>query len=264
MHPLLRFLGDHGYTVLFLFVLIEQAGLPLPAAPLLVGAGALAGIGRLDFSTCVAVGVVGCVLGDSLWYCLGRFRGGSVLRLLCRISLEPDSCVRQTEDVYTKYGPRLLLFAKFVPGLSTIATPMAGMFRLALWRFLLVDITGAFLWAGTFAFLGWVFRSEIDKLLDYMGRMGTWLGLLLGGALALHIGIKYFQRRRFYRKLRIARITPEVLKQRVDNGEELLIVDLRNPVEWPEGFIPGARLIRRDEIEVMVIPDTLEAILYCS
>ncbi len=261
---MLAFLTLHGYAVIFLFVLTEQAGLPLPASPLLVAAGALAGVGRLDFATAVGLSMAACLLGDSLWYSLGRFRGGSVLRLLCRISLEPDSCVRSTEDIYTKHGARLLLVAKFVPGLSTVATPMAGMFRLAVWRFLLLDTAGAFLWAGAFTFIGWVFRSQVDKLLDYMGRMGTWVGVLVGSVFALYIAYKYIQRRRFYRQLRIARISPDVLKQRLDNNEELLIVDLRHPVEWPEGFIPGARLTKREEIDILAVPDSLEAILYCS
>jgi len=143
MEEIISFLLRHGYWVVFAFVLAEQIGLPLPATPVLLAMGALAGLGRLSFLHAFALSVVASLIGDCLWYWLGRKRGYSVLNLLCRIALEPDSCVRRTENVFSRFGAGALLFAKFVPGLSTAAPPLAGLFRMPLWRFLLSDTAGA-------------------------------------------------------------------------------------------------------------------------
>ena len=154
MKDLMQFLILHGYTVIFLWVLAEQIGVPAPVAPLLLAAGALAGGGLLNFTLAFILALVGCLISDSLWYEIGRQRGESVLSLLCRISLVPDSCVRRMVDLFYRYGVRSLLFAKLIPGLGTVSTCLSGIFRIKLLRFFLYDGLGACLWAGLYLSLG--------------------------------------------------------------------------------------------------------------
>jgi len=270
MNETLDFLIKHGYAVLFIAVLAEQMGLPLPSAPFLLAAGALAGLGRSNLLEALTLAVSASLIGDSLWFYLGRRRGSSILRFLCKIALEPDSCVRQAGTVYSRYGAGSLLFAKFVPGLSTVAPPMAGMFKLASWKFAVLDGAGAALWAGAFAAVGWWFRTQLEVLAFYLERLGSGLAIALAGILLLYVALKYLQRRRIYRSLRIARITPHELKQRLDSGEKLSIVDLRNAIERQEGRIPGSLQVSPlqlagDHVDAMIasLIDT-EIILYCT
>jgi membrane protein DedA with SNARE-associated domain len=155
LNEAIAFLIQHGYALLFAWVLVEQIGLPVPAAPLLLAAGALAGSGRMDIALVAGLAIVAALVADMFWYYLGRYRGSRVLKLLCRISLEPGSCVRRTEDVFARHGAQSLLIAKFVPGLNTAATPLAGIFRMPVSRFMLFDGLGAFAWVATFAGLGY-------------------------------------------------------------------------------------------------------------
>src|ERR1700680_4207256 len=150
MTELLEFVVRHGYMLVFAWVFVEQAGLPVPSAPLLLAAGALAGTHRMNLATAIAFAVLGAVASDSMWYELGRLKGVRVLQLLCRISLEPDSCVRRTQVRFGKSGPRVLLIAKFIPGLNAMAPPLAGIIRMGWRRFVLFDAIGALLWAGAF------------------------------------------------------------------------------------------------------------------
>ncbi len=265
MHGALEFLLKHGYLILFALVLAEQSGLPLPSAPMLLAAGALAGLGKMNMSEALLLAVIASLIGDLMWFYLGRTRGSSILRFLCKISLEPDSCVKQTESVYSRYGAVSLLFAKFVPGLSTVATPMAGMFKLAPWKFILLDGGGAAVWAGSFVGVGWWFRTQLEDVALYLQRFGSWVGSAIVALLVLYISFKYFQRRRLYRSLRIARITPLELKERLDAGELISIVDLRNAVERREGTIPGSLHIKGDDIDpAMPAISEHEVVLFCS
>lgn len=266
MHGFPEFLLQYGYLLLFAVVLAEQLGLPIPAAPMLLASGALAGIGKFSVTTVMAIAIAACLMGDYLWFELGRQRGSSVLRLLCRISLEPDTCVRQTETAYARYGDVSLLFAKFIPGLSTVAPPMAGIFKAPLWRFLLLDGGGSALWAGAFVLFGWIFRAQLEGFALSMSRFGTWLLLGVFLALAAYIAAKFIQRRRILRDLRIARITPIELKERMDAGESVTVIDLRDSIEWDDGKIPGALQIGHGEIEAAIptLPSHQEIVLYCS
>lgn len=262
------FLIRHGYTVLFLFVLAEQVGLPLPAIPVLLAVGALAGTGELGFVPVVVVSVVAAVLADAIWYELGRRRGVGVLRLLCRISLEPDSCVRRTEEVFVRHGARSLLVAKFIPGINTAAPPLAGVFRMRLGRFLVFDALGALLWAGTFIGLGWVFSEQLERVAAAARRLGGLLVVLLVAGATAYIAWKYYQRQRFLRDLRVARITPQELKRKLDAGEDIVVVDLRHRMDFeaePEA-IPGALHLPPEELEERhgEIPRDRELVLYCT
>jgi membrane protein DedA with SNARE-associated domain len=268
MHRTLEFLLHHGYAVLLGWVFLEQVGLPIPAMPLLLAAGALAGTGRLSFLASLLCAMLAAVLADAIWYQLGRRKGIKILQLLCKISLEPDSCVRRTEGVFAKQGARSLLVAKFVPGLSTVAPPLAGIFHMRARRFLLFDALGALFWASTFLGIGYLFSGQIERIAEYLASLGGWLLVLLVGALAAYITYKFIARQRFLRELRISRITVDELKDKIDSGEELVIVDLRHSLDFeadPE-TIPGA--FRMDAKELQENDDRLprdrDVILYCT
>ncbi len=268
MGETLQFLVRHGYAVLFAWVFVEQIGLPLPAIPLLFAAGALAGAGKLNLALAVGAALFASLVSDLIWYEIGRRRGGRVLNFLCRISLEPDSCVRNTESMFARHGVRSLLVAKFVPGLSTAAPPLAGIFRMRLPRFLLFDGLGALLWAGAFTGLGYLFSNQLERMVAYTLRMGTWLLGILLGALAAYILWKYVKRRRFMRQLRIARISPEELKEKLDAGEPIVIVDLRHSLDFeaePQ-LLPGALRVDTEELAErhQEIPRDRDVILYCT
>src|SRR3954467_783735 len=150
----LDFIERHGYLLLFLWVLAEQSAIPLPSVPLLLAAGALSRTGRLQLGPAIACCVVAAWIADTIWFELGRHRGRQVLRLLCRVSLEPDSCVRQTENAFLKYGMSSLLVSKFVPGLNAVAAPLAGNSGSSYWKFLFYDGAGAVIWSGGYLALG--------------------------------------------------------------------------------------------------------------
>jgi membrane protein DedA with SNARE-associated domain/rhodanese-related sulfurtransferase len=268
MTELLQFVVRHGYTVVFAWVFIEQAGLPIPSAPLLLAAGALAGTREMNLWVALAFAVLASVTSDFIWYELGRQKGVRVLQLLCRISLEPDSCVRRTQVSFGKRGARVLLVAKFVPGLNAMAAPLAGIIRMGWRRFLAFDVLGALLWSSTFMFAGYVFSGELERIAARAAYLGTWLLVLVLAAFAGYIGWKYYKRRKFLRNLRIARITPEELKQKIDSGEDVIIVDLRHALEFeaqPE-TIPGALHMDAAELEEAheVIPRDREIVLFCA
>jgi membrane protein DedA with SNARE-associated domain/rhodanese-related sulfurtransferase len=267
MSETVAFLLQHGYALLFAFVLAEQSGLPIPSTPMLLAAGALAGLGRMNLPVAWTLAIVASLIGDSLWFGLGRWRGFSILNVFCRISLEPDTCVQKTQTTYGKHGVNWLLFAKFVPGLSTIAPPMAGMFKVTPLRFLAMDAAGSVLWSGTFILTGWLFRDQLEVVAYYLARLGSGLIAVLIGGLALYVGYKYFQRQRVYRDLRIARITPHELKRRMDRGESVIVIDLRSEFEWADGRIPGSLTAVGDDVESLVSSidhSQSEVVLYCS
>ena len=245
MSETIDFILRHGYSVLFAWMAAEQLGLPIPAIPLLLAAGALAGSQRLSLALILLVSVVASLLADTLWYELGRRRGVPVLNFLCRISLEPDSCVRKTEQMFGRYGVRSLVVAKFIPGLSTAAPPLAGIFGMRLPRFLLFAAVGALLYAGTFAGIGYLFSAQLETMAGMALRLGEWAVLL-----------------------RVARITPEELKERLDRGEEIVVVDLRHAldVDSEPHHIPGALHLSPDDLDArhMEIPRDRDIVLYCT
>ena len=268
MHSALDFLLHHGYVVLLVWVFAEQLGLPVPSLPILLAAGALAGTGRFNFAGSIFLSVFAALLADSMWYGLGRIRGIKVLQLLCKISLEPDSCVRRTEGLFAKQGARSLVFAKFVPGLGSVAPPLAGIFHMRPERFLLFDVLGAFLWSSVYIGLGYAFSGQIERIAEHAFHLGSGLGVLVIGALVGYISYKFIARQRFLRELRIARITAEELKQKLDAGEDLLIVDLRHSVDFEADphTIPGAFRMDAEDLEENEdrLPRDREVILYCT
>ena len=264
-----QFLAKFGLPLVFGAVFIEQIGVPLPAIPWLLAVGALSAAG--NFSPLVAIGltVLACTLPDLIWFYLGRYRGNRVLGFLCRISLEPDSCVRRTENMFTRYGLRSLVVAKFLPGfLSTVAPPLAGMSKMSVARFLFFDGIGSVLYASCFVFLGYCFSNQIQQITEAMASIGGkalgFLAVLFGG----YIGIKYWQRRRILRELRMARITVSDLRQKQESGEQLTILDLRSSAALEEdpAIIPGAIHVTLEQIRSgnHQFPPEKEVVVYCS
>jgi membrane protein DedA with SNARE-associated domain len=267
LEQVLPYLIQHGYTVIFFWVLTETIGLPIPSAPLLITVGALAGVGKMDLLLCLGLGASAALLSDIFWYLLGLYRGRRVLSLLCRISLEPDSCVRRTENVFARYGARSLLIIKFVPGLSAVSTPLAGIIHMGLPRFFFFDILGIFIWIGAYTIFGYVVGEELESALAYSRGLGQALFVLGVGGLTIYVLWKYALRRRYFRELFIARITPEELKRKMDSGEPVLIVDVRHSLDFEADpfIIPGAHHIpiEQADIQVDVLGDR-EIVVYCT
>jgi membrane protein DedA with SNARE-associated domain len=269
MNEVLQFALRHGYSMLFVLVLVEQIGLPLPAIPLLLAAGALAGADQMSFAGALGIAVVAALIPDLSWYELGRRRGGRVLAFLCRISLEPDSCVRRTEDVFQRHGPRSLLIAKFIPGLNTAAPPLSGVVGMTRARFLFFDTAGAIIWAGSFLLLGWIFSEQLELVAEYVAQFGNFLlALIVFGIPAAYVGIKYRQKRKFLRELEIARVLPQDVHAMMTAGEPLAIIDLRHALDLlaHPAALPGAIHIAPEEFEArhIEIPRDRDIILYCT
>jgi membrane protein DedA with SNARE-associated domain/rhodanese-related sulfurtransferase len=265
MNHAMEFLIKHGYVVIFVAVFIEQIGLPIPSGPVLLAAGALVGFQRLSLVPVLALAIAASLICDSLWFCLGRLRGNSVLTFVCRVSIEPDTCVSKTHSAYVRYGPESLILSKFLPWIGTLGPPMAGMFNLAIWKFLLLDAVGALVWAGAYIAGGWVFRRQLEDLAAALSRFGVWLGVALGAALVAYVGSKVVRRRRLYHALRTHRITPLDLKRRMDAGEPLIVVDLRADFERGDGCIPGALAVAYDDLDSLLPKiGKSEVVFYCS
>ena len=268
MNEITTFMSQYGGIVLFAVVFGEQIGLPIPAIPVMLAAGALAGAGRMDLGLAILLSIAACLAGDVIWYELGRRRGRQALSLLCRISLEPDFCVRRTENFFTRHGIRALILAKFIPGLSTLAPAMAGLFGIGFTRFLRYDGLGAGLWSLAFVLPGYVFSSEIEAIASNQSRVGLFILVVLGLGLVAYIGYKVAHRQWVLRELRMARITVDELKGMMDNGHDVFVVDLRGALDHEADpyTIPGALRMTAEELEQrhVDIPRHRDVILFCA
>lgn len=268
MDDVTQFLLQHGGLVLFIIVFAEQIGLPIPAVPVLLAAGALAGAGAMDPLAAIGLAVAACFLGDFIWYYLGRHRGGHVLSVLCRISLEPDSCVRRTEKFFIRHGTWSLVLAKFIPGLSTVTPALAGLFAVRIGRFVLYNGLGVLLWTVAFFVPGYLFSDQLERIAAEVAGFGDSIGAVVLAVLALYIGYKYVRRHLLLRELRIARVTPEELKAMLDAGHDLVIVDLRQPLDVAADpySIPNALRMAVEDLEQRhhEIPRDRDVILYCA
>jgi membrane protein DedA with SNARE-associated domain/rhodanese-related sulfurtransferase len=268
MNETLQFVVRHGYLLVFAWVFVEQAGLPIPSAPLLLAIGALSGMNRMNLGLAVTIAAFAAIASDSMWYEISRQKGVRVLQLLCRISLEPDSCVRRTQDSFGRNGARLLLVAKFIPGLNAMAAPLAGIIRMGWRRFLLFDALGALIWVGAFTGIGFAFSGELERIARRAAYLGEWLLVIVLAGFACYVLWKFHKRRKFLAHLRIARITPEELKGKIDAGEDVIIVDVRHAIEFeaqPE-TISGALHMDAAELEEAseAIPRDREIVLFCA
>jgi len=264
----IEFLQTYGPLLVFASVLLEQGGVPIPCTPWLLASGALARLGQGTLAVPILLATVAASLGHSAWFLAGRRWGNVVLRLICRVSLEPDSCVQRTENAFTRYGARALVIAPFIPGLTTLAPPLAGMSGMRLRRFLGLDAMGDLLWATTFVGLGWLAGGPLFRFLELaMAYAGSAAGFLAGG-FALYLGWKLLQRLRFRTALRVARLSPVELKRLLDGGEDLVLVDLRHRRELEESgsTLPGALHISPDELDRRhgEIARSRPVVLFCS
>jgi membrane protein DedA with SNARE-associated domain/rhodanese-related sulfurtransferase len=264
----LQFLVDYGAWVLFAVVFLEQAGLPLPALPLLVAAGALVGADKMNVGAAVLAPLVATILPDLFWYYLGRVKGGRVLGLLCKISLEPDSCVRSSEDLFRRHGKSTLLIAKFVPGLSTIAPPLAGITGMTLPAFLIYDTAGAFLLIMVSEGVGALFSNQLESVMAVFDRVGGWVLLIALIGIAGFVAYKFYRRQQVLREHRMAKISADELKDMMDGGQQVIVVDVRNSLsrETDPEAIPGAIHLLFEEIEHRhdELPKNQEIVLYCT
>jgi membrane protein DedA with SNARE-associated domain/rhodanese-related sulfurtransferase len=254
--------------VVFFNVLLDQLGLPVPAFPTLVIAGALATDGRLPAGGVCALALAACLIGDGTWYLAGRVYGARVMKLLCRISLTPDICVNQTQTSFERWGDKALIFAKFIPGLALIAPPLAGAMRMSIVRFAALSLVGSAAWVGVAMLAGMLLRHEIERLLPQLVGVGGAALLLLMVLLAVYVAFKWWERRRFYSALDMARISVDELYASMQGEPPPIVVDVRSATA--QGLqlqrIPGALHVPVHDVgrHVGALPRDREIVFYCT
>lgn len=260
-------IAQYGLLAVFLTVLLDEGGLPLPSWPLLAVAGALAFTGDVTLPAVIGAAVAGSILADNLWYWTARAHGRGVLALLCKLSLSPDSCVRQTETVFARVGPVALLFAKFAPGLGNITVALSGITRLPLHIFLPLEAAGATIYLSTPILLGWLFHDAVASVLDTLAALGEYGLALVAATLAGWLALRWWERRAFIRQLRMDRITVDELAALIaDENARPLIVDVRSAAARAEGgVIPGAIGAHPEDVDALKHHDRdIEIVIYCA
>jgi membrane protein DedA with SNARE-associated domain len=195
MHNATEFLTQHGYAALFIAVFAEQLGLPIPATPFLIGAGALASLHQLSLPAALGLALSASLLSDSIWFYLGKRRGSSIVRLISKICRKPEACAAGMHSRQPRSGARSILFSKFVPGLNTLTPSLAGMFGVPAGRFLGLDSAAVLLWSGAYMAVGWVFRDQLERVGIILERFGALIAVLAVVALAVY-SFRYWQRSR--------------------------------------------------------------------
>jgi membrane protein DedA with SNARE-associated domain/rhodanese-related sulfurtransferase len=263
----------HGYSVLFAAVFARQIGLPVPGLLFLVAGGALAGDRKLSFVAALGLAVTACVLADWPWYEAGRRWGDRVLHFIHGLAPDPDAAERRSRKNFARHGPQLLMLAKFVPGLDAVTPPLAGTSGTSRLRFLAFDTVGAVLYSAACAGLGYVFSHDWDRAAAYAGKVGTLVAILAFAGLLIYAAPKLVRMHRVIRQIRLGRITPEELKQKLDTGDQVFIVDLRRGGchGRDRQSIPGAVRINPRGLERYTardksaqIPQDREVVLYCA
>lgn len=264
----LDFFIQYGYPILFFWILVEMLGAPIPSFPLLVTAGTLTATHRLNLSLVVMVVVAACVIGDTVWYFLGRRFGGAIVRLVCRLSLESSNCVRRTENYFTEHGPRTLLVAKFIPGLTTMAAPIAGQSGMQYHSFLAYDAMGSLIWSLALTLSGRFFGDMLKFDSAVMAWIRNSFGVLLVLAVIGFVLYRVLRQQAFLREIRSSRLEPEELKRMLDQGQTVFIVDLRHPLDYlPDPrLLPGAVRYTPDTLVArsQEIPRDRDVVLYCT
>jgi membrane protein DedA with SNARE-associated domain len=265
---LTQLVAQHGLSIVFANVLLHQLGVPLPAMPMLVVAGALIGDGSLNLAPLLAVVVVASLMGDVPWYYAGRRYGYRILRTVCRISIEPDSCVKQTENIFMRFGPRSLIVAKYIPGFGTIAPPLAGTMKLPLGPFLAYSIAGSLAWAALPVAGGVFFRTQVDWLMKQLAELGGGAIAALAVVLLAYVAFKGVERYLLIRFLRMVRVGPEELRDMMSGDSPPVVFDVRSPVarEAEPRRVPGALSIALEDVQALVstVPPDRDVIVYCS
>ena len=268
MEEMSSLLAQHGLLLVFANVLLTQLGVPVPAIPILAVAGAFVAQGQLALATLILVSVVGSLIGDTLWYFAGRRYGYRVLRTLCRVAIEPDSCVKQTETIFERWGAPSLMLAKYIPGFSTVAPPLSGAMRVGLPAFLGYSIVAALLWVGLPIALGAVFHAEVERALEWIGSMGTGALAVVVAVVVFYAGIKLLQRYMLIRFLRMVRISVGELRDLLGQEVTPVVLDVRSALarKLDPRRIPSAIWvdIAAPQTALAAIPPDRDVVVYCS
>ncbi len=269
----LVFFVHYAYAILFLWVLVEQLGVPVPSLPVLLTAGTLAATHRVSFAASVVAVLMACILADSVWYALGRRYGNAVLKLLCRFSFEADSCVTRTEGLFQRRGALTLLFAKFVPGLGTVAAPIAGQTGMRYPRFVAYDMAGSVIWALAYLSAGFFFGDLIQRSQKLFGMIGHFAVLLFALAVLGLMFQRFWKQRKFLLSVRELRLEPSELFEMIETARKHdniapFIVDLRHPLDYlPDPrVLPGAVRVSPADLtsHQKLLPRDRDVILYCT
>lgn len=265
MDALLADLARYGVPLVGFNVLLQQLGLPIPAVPTMMVAGALAVDGRLSGPGVFAISVAASVLADTLWFWAGRRFGYPVLKLLCRVSMSPDACVRQTENIFERYGFYSLIGSKFIPGFSTVAPPLAGALGMSIGQFLLATLASAALWVGAAMSAGMVFKAQIETFLHLLARNAGLAAFVLLAAFALYLAWRGLQRWRLARFVDEAKIDVEGLVLRLADEPPPLVIDVGSKLAHESRpHIPGALLMDLDSIASHAFPADRALVFYCA
>lgn len=251
---LIALLTQWGVALVFAAVLLEQGGVPVPAPPILVVAGALAATGAMRPELVLLAAVAACLLADHGWFLLGRRFGRRLLSTVCRVSLSPDTCVRKTDDLMARHGAPLLLVAKFIPGVSAVTVPTAAAMGLPYRRFIVYDALGCLLWSGVYVGAGVIFSREIARLLETMSWAGGGGLAILVAILAIYVGAKFLHRRRLRRLHRLVRISPGEVARLIAEDHDFVILDARSTLartEDPRTLPRSIFLDEREPIDVL-------------
>ena len=266
MNELPPVIEGHGLLLVFLNVFFEQLGLPIPAYPTLIVTGSLATQSQPLLAGGMLLALLACFIADSLWYLAGRHYGGALLRMICRISLSQDTCIRQGLHVYQRVGPRALLVSKFLPGAGALVTSVAGMSGTPYRTFAWYSIAGSFIWAGSAMLLGMIFSDAITPVLEWLSRYALLAVGIVLGALSGFIAWKYLQRIRLLRRTaRVPRISVEQLMALRDTDDPPVILDVRSGLPEDAG-IPGAIMVSLEEPLDSLVEQLKgsQVVIYCA
>jgi membrane protein DedA with SNARE-associated domain len=268
MEELTRLLAQHGLLLVFVNVLLTQSGVPVPAVPMLVVAGAFVAQGQMSLAALLLAAVVASLIGDTAWYVAGRRYGYGILRTLCRVAIEPDSCVKQTEGIFERWGAPSLMVAKYIPGFSTVAPPLAGTMRLGLRPFLGYSAAGALLWAALPVAIGAAFSTQVEIGLAWLESMGAGALAAIGAIVVLYVAVKSLERYMLIRFLRMVRIGVPELREVLGGAARPLVLDARSPIarRLDPRRIPGAIAVDIDtpETALVEVPPDRDVVVYCS
>jgi len=259
------------YSGIGLAVFGQQLCLPVPAMLLLMTAGALAadGQGHLQMPLVLLSGVLGCVAADSIWFWMGRRWGSGMIRVVCSLTADPRVSRERSARIFDRWGLKLLLVAKFVPGLDGISPPLAGAAGASVGGFLTYDTAGSLLWSGAYVLLGFIFYSQLGRVMHVIQRFSLLLGVVVGVPLAVYVLWRGLHLVRMIRHLRLRRISPALLQEKIDTDQRLAIFDLLHYEAHGREVagIPGS--VRVDPVRFRTsanvkVPDDVSIVLYCS
>ena len=268
MDNLLASIGRHGYSLLALVVFLEAIGLPMPAALALLTAGAASAYGKLNPLIVLGISVLSIVLGDSVLFVVGRYTGWSLLGLLCRLSANPESCIQRSAESFYRRGRVTLVIAKFIPGINTMAPPLAGSMKMRPQQFLQLDLAGACLYVLAYGGFGFVFSDLMRSITHSLQSAGHAMEIVVALGIAGYVlyRIWLYQKYRPYKV--VPRIPVEEAARRLTSNNGILLVDVRSHGYYDEAAsrIKGSIRIEPNNLaeEIKNLPKDKEIYLYCT